>query len=492
MRVDNRSITQESKYRSQPDFTSLSRWSPSLWLNTLLEKHAWLSAGLVWMQGASQSADVGVYNDTPPSESDPRPTLSLFEHWEEGAHLPIAINARDYSFPSSLVVPFTWLYATEALSLRDAINNVSHGERQAWGQASLINLVPGVNYPNQPRSDPDSHLSDPLTYWWGVTLCPPELNDVALAETVVILMRYAAIREIFLNTEVQKPTIADVLEFKGKRIECAIESTPHEDTRIHSPVYDGGSLMPEFEENGQETLVDEEIRGRTYPIRAEGEYATTENPWPRDEVKESRDIAGMQKRKPYPHRRQGNRWDQYGESSSAASSEAHIASDNVHSESTWGPFESANKDKRAAQPYRLQKANKSDGQWSRWASDIRRSQPDQRSDSSSKWRSSAGDDSSWKKVSEWEGAQWSAPTRRTLKGSDYETDREWHSRNMRYGDGWAYDSTQSHYKRAKPTWTDPEDDRKADSSLPIGSTSKTYDPQKDHTFWQRKDSSQGW
>ena len=39
---------------------------------------------------------------------------------------------------------------------------------------------------------------------------------------------------------------------------------------------------------------------------------------------------------------------------------------------------------------------------------------------------------------------------------------------MRYGDGWAYDSTQSHYKRAKPTYTDPEDDRTTDSSLPMG------------------------
>ena len=96
-------------------------------------------------------------------------TISLFEHWE-GAHLPVALNARDYAFPSSLVIPFTWIHSPESLSLLDAINNVSlHGEKKAWGQASQINLVPGVNYPNQPRSNPDSHLSDPLTYWWGVT-----------------------------------------------------------------------------------------------------------------------------------------------------------------------------------------------------------------------------------------------------------------------------------------------------------------------------------
>ena len=57
---------------------------------------------------------------------------------------------------------------------------------------------------------------------------------------------------------------------------------------------------------------------------------------------------------------------------------------------------------------------------------------------------------------------------RTLVGSEHDTDQEWHLRSMRYGDGWAYDSTQSHYKRAKPTYTDPEDDRTTDSSLPLG------------------------
>ena len=73
------------------------------------------------------------------------------------------------------------------------------------------------------------------------------------------------------------------------------------------------------------------------------------------------------------------------------------------------------------------------------ASDVRQSQPDQWSDSSAKWMSSAGDDSSWKRASEWEGSQWSIPTKWTLKGSDYDTDREWHSRNMKYGEGWAYE-----------------------------------------------------
>ena len=63
---------------------------------------------------------------------------------------------------------------------------------------------------------------------------------------------------------------------------------------------------------------------------------------------------------------------------------------------------------------------------------------------------------------------------------------------MKYGEGWAHDFSRSHYKRAKPTGTDPEDDRKADPTLPIGSTSKTYDPRNDYTMWQRKDSNQYW
>ena len=37
-------------------------------------------------------------------------------------------------------------------------------------------------------------------------MCPPELNDVALAASLVITMRIAAMKELKLNTEVDKPT----------------------------------------------------------------------------------------------------------------------------------------------------------------------------------------------------------------------------------------------------------------------------------------------
>ena len=54
---------------------------------------------------------------------------------------------------------------------------------------------------------------------------------------------------------------------------------------------------------------------------------------------------------------------------------------------------------------------------------------------------------------------------------------------MRYGEGWAHDSTYGQQKRAKPSHTDPEDDMKVDPSMPIGSRSKTYNPRTDGQVW---------
>ena len=108
---------------------------------------------------------------------------------------------------------------------------------------SHISMVAGINFPNQPERNPGSILSDPLTYWWGVTLYPPELNDVALAESVVIHMRYAAIKEMYLNTEVQKPSLEEVLEFQGPRMDFTAEATPHPDTRAYTSPYEGGEVM---------------------------------------------------------------------------------------------------------------------------------------------------------------------------------------------------------------------------------------------------------
>ena len=51
------------------------------------------------MNGASQSADVGVYSEVPPETPEARPVVSLFEHWEEGAHLPVALKCKGLRIP---------------------------------------------------------------------------------------------------------------------------------------------------------------------------------------------------------------------------------------------------------------------------------------------------------------------------------------------------------------------------------------------------------
>ena len=186
---------------------------------------------------------------------------------------------------------------------------------------------------------------------------------MSLAKIVVILMRYAAIKEINLNTEVQKPSSEEVLEFQGPKMDCAEESTPHPESRVYSSTLEGGEAMQQFEAEDPMDLQTTGVqRDMLFPVRTEGKYTAPASPWPRDPEREERDTTGVQKRKPV-YRRQGpsNRWDQYGESSSAASSEARIASEQVSMESNWGPWppsEPTNRDKRPAQPYLLQKANK--------------------------------------------------------------------------------------------------------------------------------------
>ena len=51
----------------------------------LIEKHAWLSAGLIRMPHASDSGTKGSYADSKSDAPKSRPTINLFEQWEEGS-----------------------------------------------------------------------------------------------------------------------------------------------------------------------------------------------------------------------------------------------------------------------------------------------------------------------------------------------------------------------------------------------------------------------
>ena len=118
IRLDNKNVVRDIEYRQIYEDTPASRWSPSSWVNLHLEKHAWLSAGLVWMHGASDSGTKGVYEDSGHKGLESRPTVRLFEVWEKGSHLIKLVVGRNYRFPKS-VVPCAWTHSPKSLSLRD-------------------------------------------------------------------------------------------------------------------------------------------------------------------------------------------------------------------------------------------------------------------------------------------------------------------------------------------------------------------------------------
>ena len=95
-------------------------------------------------------------------------------------------------------------------------------------------------------------------------------------------VRFAAIKEINLNTEVQKPSLADVLEFQGLRMDCTEESTPHPEARAYSSTYEGGEVMQQFEVEEPMDLQTAGVqRDMLFPVRAKGEFTVPTNPRPR-------------------------------------------------------------------------------------------------------------------------------------------------------------------------------------------------------------------
>ena len=86
--------TKEINYNHQD--LSLSRWCAARWISILVEKHVWLSAGLMWLPEASDTGRKPKAEDWSAGQSDSVPRINIFEHWEEGAQVPrSSCNAAD-------------------------------------------------------------------------------------------------------------------------------------------------------------------------------------------------------------------------------------------------------------------------------------------------------------------------------------------------------------------------------------------------------------
>ena len=133
----------------------------------LEQKHAWLSAGLIWMLSVSDSGKKGEYSDPKPEEPEFRPTINLFELWEDGSQQATAVSVRDYQFPMCFVASCPWLACPKALSLRDAVEGVAHNSRNVARMDGVAHnsLSPGTHVPNQPSLSKGSTESNSLTFW---------------------------------------------------------------------------------------------------------------------------------------------------------------------------------------------------------------------------------------------------------------------------------------------------------------------------------------
>ena len=77
------------------------------------------------MHGASAAGTKGACEESGPTGLESRPTINLFELWENGSHLLKLVAGRTYNFPKSLVVPCAWTHSPIFLSLNDAVRSVT-------------------------------------------------------------------------------------------------------------------------------------------------------------------------------------------------------------------------------------------------------------------------------------------------------------------------------------------------------------------------------
>ena len=305
-------------------------------------------------------------------------------------------------------------------------------------------LSPGTHFPNQPGPSKASTECNSLTYWWGATMWPPEMNDVSLAEAVVITMRVAAPKEMKLNVEVDKPTLQMILEFDGERMEPAVESTPHTNAMIFNSTYEGVSQLSNSWMMALWTLKLVGVWPECKLVKKFRCVQRADIVFQQVHDRRLKKSSARRLRLPLPRGRstgrpeQGNNWDQCGDSSSAASASAEEGERGAHSKSErdpyfWGPWPPSSVSSNQVQPtqkYDVQPANRGSNPWTDWAREVRNSQPDYRVSSANTWHVPAGGAHAWgqkwsSQSSGWSRShQWSAPTTKILAGPDYDIDHD--------------------------------------------------------------------
>ena len=67
IRIYDRMIDHDISYKLSHNDQAISRWDSATWINILMEKHAWLSAGLIWLPSASDNGTKGALSIVTPN-----------------------------------------------------------------------------------------------------------------------------------------------------------------------------------------------------------------------------------------------------------------------------------------------------------------------------------------------------------------------------------------------------------------------------------------
>ena len=212
------------------------------------------------------------------------------------------LDSDDFQFPYSFFLPCAWEYCPNAYFLRKALDVL------------YSDLTRGSHIPNQPEGLGSAAVPR-LTYWWGVSMCPPGLNDLALAESrVTALIKKLTLMQEIAGELVLQPTLQEILEHKGVKIEPVPESTPHPTAVRYNSVIQAATLLHEPEQDDREVPVGQYTES-SYQL-----LSTLSNPGHSNAVLNARRRRGGRRRK---NKRRATYGTAYaGESSVSASASA--------------------------------------------------------------------------------------------------------------------------------------------------------------------------
>ena len=108
IRIPVKQSVTEIDHKAVHQDVTISRRCAARWINVLVEKHAWLSTGLICIPEAPETGRPVKMDNHSQLPLASMSVISLFEFWGEGVQLVRSLDAHRFHFPQSLAVMNPW------------------------------------------------------------------------------------------------------------------------------------------------------------------------------------------------------------------------------------------------------------------------------------------------------------------------------------------------------------------------------------------------